>query len=227
MVRIYCFILMISFGVFGQVPKDSTNVSIDPNYLEDQLYIGVTYNIFSNTPDGFVKDGFAYGFSGGFIKDIPFNTRRNVGIGVGLGYAFNTHIQNVVVTENNVNIRNAELNESTYTIKTNSLEFPLEFRWRTSTLEKYKFWRIYTGLNISYVLNSSSIGERNDELVELTEVLELEKWQYAYSLSAGYGTWNFYLHYTLNPFFKSNSTLDSGSELKMNSFKMGLIFYLL
>ena len=221
------FLLLFLFGteVFAQVSKDS--VFIDPKYLEDQLYIGVTYNIFANTPDGFVKDGFAYGFSGGFIKDIPFNERRNIGMGVGLGYAFNTHIQNIVVTSNDLNLNQATTNQDTYTIKTNSLEFPIEFRWRTSTLDKYKFWRIYTGLHISYVLNSSSIGERNDELIQLTEVLQLEDWQYAYCIAAGYGTWNFYLHYTLNPFFKGNSSFHDGGELKMNSFKMGLIFYLL
>jgi len=225
MLRTFLFLFLFGTRVFSQVSKDS--VSIDPKYLEDQLYIGVTYNIFANTPDGFVKDGFAYGFSGGFIKDIPFNERRNIGMGVGLGYAFNTHIQNIVVTTNALNLNQANTNQSTYTIKTNSLEFPIEFRWRTSTLKKYKFWRIYTGLHFSYVLNSSSIGERNDELIQFTEVLQLEEWQYAYSLAAGYGTWNFYLHYTLNPFFKGSSSFDDGEVLKMNSFKMGLIFYLL
>lgn len=212
-------------SLIAQSEKDS--LSIDPNYLEDQIYIGLTYNIFSNTPDSFVQDGFAYGISVGFIKDIPFNKQRNIGIGIGLGYSFNTYIQNYVVTENKLSeIFTSIAYSDTYTIKTNSIELPIEFRWRTSSLDKYKFWRIYAGLNISYVLNSNAIGSRTDELVVLTQVLELERLQYACTLAAGYGTWNFYMNYSLSPFFNKNSLLDTGN-LNMKTFGLGLMFYLL
>jgi hypothetical protein len=219
------FFIFFFLSLFVRSQKDS--VSIDPKYLEDQLYIGVTYNIFDNTPPGLLQDSFAYGFAGGFIKDLPFNKSRNIGMGIGFGYTFNTFIQNLIVSETAAEYLNGELYEDTYTIKTNSIEFPIEFRWRTSTLEKYKFWRIYTGINFSYVLNSKAIGIQDSSQVPLTEILELERFQYAYTLSAGYGTWNFYLHYTLNPFFKSDSHVENTVTLKMNSFKLGLIFYLL
>lgn len=213
-----------SFAVYGQ--KDS--ITVNPKYLEDQIYFGLTYNIFANTPEGFLKDGFAYGFSAGFIKDFPFNKGRNVGLGIGLGYSFNTYIQNVVVSENYVvDGFNATLFPDTYTIKTNSIELPIEFRWRTSTLEKYKFWRIYTGVNLSYVLNSNSIGENSADLVVSTENLVLEKFQYALTMAAGYGSWNFYVNYSLSPFFKSNTDTDTGAHLDMNTFRLGLMFYLL
>jgi hypothetical protein len=225
MFKNFIFLLLATSSLVAQSDKDS--LSINPKYLEDQLYFGLTYNIFSNTPDQFVQDGFAYGFSGGFIKDIPFNKRRNIGLGIGIGYTFNTYIQNLVITENSAEQNfDAITYSDTYTIKTNSLEFPIEFRWRTSTLDTYKFWRIYTGINISYVLNSKAIGVSGDELVELTQVLELERFQYAYTLAAGYGTWNFYMNYSLVPFFKKNSVLGSES-LKMNTFRLGLIFYFL
>jgi hypothetical protein len=219
------FLLLTSTSLIAQPELDS--VSINPRYLEDQLYLGLTYNVFSNTPDGFVQDGFAYGFSGGFIKDIPFNKERNIGIGIGLGYTFNTYIQNLIVTENTTQQSFDVINfPDAYAIKTNSLELPIEFRWRTSTLDKYKFWRIYTGINISYVLNSDAIGVNSNELAQITKVLELERLQYAYTLAAGYGTWNFYMNYSLVPFFNKNSTFGNES-LKMSTFRLGLMFYFL
>lgn len=218
-------LLLTTTSLIAQSEKDS--ITIDSKYLEDQIYLGLTYNIFSNTPGEFVQDGFAYGFSVGFIKDIPFNKERNIGLGIGLGYTFNTYIQNLVVTENSLEQNyDAIIYPDTYTIKTNSLELPIEFRWRTSTVDKYKFWRIYTGINISYVLNSNAIGIDSEELVGLTEVLELEKLQYAYTLAAGYGTWNFYMNYSLVPFFKKNSEIGS-ENLNMSTFRLGLMFYLL
>ena len=219
------FLLLTTTSLIAQSEKDSA--SIDPKYLEDQIYFGLTYNIFSNTPDEFVQDGFAYGFSAGFIKDVPFNKQRNIGLGIGFGYTVNTYIQNLVITQTSINQKWKAISyPDTYTIKTNSIELPIEFRWRTSTLEKYKFWRIYTGINISYTLNSKAIGLNVDELIELTDVLELERLQYAYTIAAGYGTWNFYMNYSLAPFFRKNSTIKSES-LKMNTFRLGLMIYFL
>ncbi|WP_152287028.1 porin family protein [Flavicella marina] len=202
----------------GSAQKDS--ISIDPRYLEDQLYLGLTYNIYDNTPEGFLKDGFAYGISTGFIRDIPFNKRRNFGVGLGLGYSFNTYIQNVVVTESNQDVFATETFDQTYTIKTNSIDIPFQIRWRTSTLQDYKFWRIYTGVNFSYILNSSAIGTTDNQIVNLTNVLHVKPWQYSFAISAGYGTWNVYFDYALVPFFEGDN------DLRMNTMRLGLMFYI-
>ena len=204
---------------------DST--SVDPKYLEDQLYFATTYNAFSNTPTGFVQDGFAYGFSAGFIKDIPFNDRRNFGIGVGIGYSYNTYIQNIIAAENNLDVGYTTTTyDDTYTLKTNSVEFPIEIRWRTSTLEKYKFWRVYTGVTFSYFFKTSAVGESDPNAVAITNAVDVEKFQYAVTTAVGYGTWNFYVNYALSPFFKANTTLTSGEPLDMSTFRLGLIFYI-
>ncbi len=206
--------------------KDS--LSINPRYLEDQIYIGITYNIFSNTPDGFVQNSLSYGISGGFIKDIPFNKKRNKGMAIGLGYVFDTYSQNIAVNSGTQSLLDDYITtENTYNIKTNSIELPIELRWRTSTLDKYKFWRVYTGISISYLLSASVSGIGDNELDGLIQDLSLEKLQYAYSLSAGYGTWNIYLRYALSPFFKTKRASEVTNSLKMNSFKIGIMFYLL
>ena len=39
---------------------------------------------------------------------------------------------------------------SSNTFFSHNLEVPFEFRWRTSTANKYQFWRIYTGVKFLY-----------------------------------------------------------------------------
>ena len=77
------FLLWTASNLYAQSDNDS--IAINPKYLEDQIYFGLTYNIFSNTPTDFFEDGFAYGVALGFIKDIPMNKQRNIGLGIGFG----------------------------------------------------------------------------------------------------------------------------------------------
>ena len=41
-------------------------------------------------------------------------------------------------------------------IETHLLELPIEFRWRESTPENYKFWRLYAGVKFGYAFASRS-----------------------------------------------------------------------
>lgn len=218
------FLFILSFftnAVFSQLDT----LKVDPHYLEDQLYFGTTYNTFAKTPSAFVQDGFSYGFSTGFIRDIPFNKLRNFGMGIGLGYSYNTFIQNLVAAENELEYSSTAYDD-TYTLKTNSLELPIEIRWRTSTLEKYKFWRVYTGVSFSYILSSFAVGESVPDVVAITNAVEIQRFNSAVTLSVGYGTWNFYVNYSLTPFFNKNTKLINGDELDMTTSRLGLMFYL-
>ena len=76
---------------FAQVENDT----IDSKYLEDQLYLSLSYNILRNKPVEDANSPFSLGISFGFIRDIPFNKQRNFGIGIGLGYGFNSY-QNTI-----------------------------------------------------------------------------------------------------------------------------------
>lgn len=224
LMRKILFLLFFNLFVFTVVSQvDST--AVDPRYLEDQLYFSTTYNAFSKTPEGFVQDGFAYGFSLGFIKDIPFNKRRNVGIALGLGYSYNTFIQNVVASDALIGDASTFNFDDTFTLKLSSIEMPFELRWRTSTLEKYKFWRIYTGITFSYILNSVAVSEATEVAVDVENAIDVEKFQYALTIAAGYGSWNLYMNYALSPFFDKDTVLSNGEKLEMSTFRMGLIFY--
>jgi hypothetical protein len=213
-----------SIAVYSQETLLPTN----EDYLEDQLYFGLTYNTLLYKPEGFSQNGFSYGTQFGFVKDLPFNKKRSIGAGIGVGFAHTTFNQNLRVDKvaGSYQFQIPDAYKSNRYIL-NSLEFPLEFRWRTSTLEKYKFWRVYTGLTLSYVLNFKAQHVLDAKQVTVTNTDLVERFQYALSLSAGYGTWNFYASYALRPLFKEARMESTGTPLNLQSLRIGLMFYML
>lgn len=226
--RFRVFLLCFCNFFLSVYSQSNTVVELDSLYREDQIYIGVTYNALINLPTGVSQNSFSTGFHLGVIRDFPINKQRNVAIGLGLGYSINTF---------NQNIRISTSSPSTYTIlegvnytKNNFskhlLEVPLEFRWRTSNAQTYKFWRVYTGVRIGYLLATKSVYKGEPENETHRDLRGLNTWQYGLTLSVGYNTWNGYVYYGLNPIFDSISSTNAQS-IDMNALKIGLIFYLL
>ena len=224
--RIFLLLFLSCFlAVFAQSNKAT---ELDSLYREDQIYVGITYNALKNLPNDVSQNSFSTGFHLGVIRDFPINKRRNVAIGLGLGYSINNF---------NQNIRIGSTTPPTYTIledidysKNNFtqqlLEVPFEFRWRTSNAETYKFWRIYTGVKLGYVLASKSVYKGTPENETHRGLKGLSMWQYGLTMSVGYNTWNGYIYYGLNPILDSVSSSNAQS-IDMNALKIGLIFYLL
>ena len=199
---------------WSQIEKDT----LDYKYLEDQIYLSASYNILRNKPVEDENSLFAVGFEIGFIKDIPFNKQRNVGIGIGLGYAFNSY-------KNTVNLYTDEEEFKTNKFNTNLVEIPFELRWRTSTASKYSFWRVYGGLKFSYTFQSSAELSHNGEVVKYKNLKALNDFKYGAILSAGYGTWNVNVYYGLSQLFDSVNANEE--ELNLKDFSIGLKFYIL
>ncbi|PCH77644.1 MAG: hypothetical protein COB98_02700 [Flavobacteriaceae bacterium] len=200
--------------------------SINPHYLEDQLYTSITYNILNNKPNGVKQNGFSGGFSIGFIKDIPFNTRRNFGIALGIGYNYNAYIQNIKFTEtNNTVTTTIATNFRSNRYAVNAIEFPLEIRWRTSTPSDYKFTRIYVGGKIGYAFHTRSKLSDDNGLVKTKNIAAFNKLHYGLTAAIGYSTFNFYIYYGLKPMFKG---LSIGEEtLEVSEIQIGFKFYIL
>ena len=224
--RVFLFLFCNFFvGAYAQSNKAA---ELDSLYREDQIYVGVTYNALVNLPSGVSQNSFSTGFHLGVIRDFPTNKRRNVAIGLGLGYSINTFNQNIRISSTTPTTYTIleDINYSKNNISQHLLEVPLEFRWRTSNAETYKFWRVYTGVKMGYLLASKSVynGEPGNETHR--GLTGLNTWQYGLTLSVGYNTWNGYIYYGLNPIFDSISSTNAQS-IEMNTLKIGLIFYLL
>lgn len=197
-------------------------------YLEDQLYIGVTYNSLYKLPEGINQNGFSNGIFFGYIKDLPINTRRDFGFALGLGYGRNTYFQDLKIEEvNGVTTFEEVKSFSRNKFSFHTIELPIEIRWRTSTPTKYKFWRIYSGVKLGYVF-ASNAKLKKEGTIKVRGINEVNKFQYGLTLGAGFGTWNLNVYYGLNDIFSADAFINSTEALiRTRDLRIGLIFYIL
>ena len=227
-----CFLFLSVFNVFAQeniIPEVVPEVKIDSVYREDQFYVAITYNTLVEKPTGLTQSKFSSGFSGGFLRDMPINKSTTVAIATGVGFSYLNNNQNMAITATAENPNYAIIGSDTKYSKNKfsllTFDVPIEFRWRTSTYESHKFWRIYTGIKLSYVLYDKSIFNSSTDKVLLTGNKDFNKFQYGPYVSLGYNTINLYAYYGLNPVFKSAKINDE--SVAMKSLNFGVIFYIL
>lgn len=198
-------------------------------YREDQFYMGITYNILLDLPNGVSQNNLSYGLQGGFIRDIPLNPECTFAIGIGLGYGVNSYYSNLRAIEENGDFRYEYLDDADYRrnkVETHLIEVPLEFRWRTSTRESYKFWRIYGGFKFGYIVGSRSKFV-SDSYVDSFYNTDTENLRYGLMLNVGYNTFNFHVYYGLNPLFEDGVSGPDGQAFDMFPLRLGLMFYIL
>lgn len=199
-------------------------------YREDQFYLGISYNVLLNYPGGVSQNGLSYGLLGGFIRDIPLNADCTFALGIGLGYGFNSYYSNLRALQGDEGIEYVILTDrGSYNrnkLETHLIEVPLELRWRNSTRETYKFWRIYGGVKFAYVAGSRS-KYTTDEFTDSFNNPDTENFTYGLTLNLGYNTFNLHLYYGLNDLFRDGITGPDGQQLEMAPLRIGLIFYIL
>lgn len=211
---------------------DSLQVT-DLNYREDQFYAGVGYNLLAHKPKGLSQSGFSTFINVGVIRDLPINKKRTFGFGIGLGYAFNSLSQNMLIGEDAsgnreyVILSDVDINYSKNKFEMHYLELPFEIRWRTSTPLKHDFVRVYFGVKAGYVFATRSVFKSAEGNQRYNNIKEFNALQYGLTLSAGYNTWNIHLYYGLTPIFEDGTVTAEGNDIAMQSIRIGLVFYLL
>lgn len=222
------FFIFISFLSFSQeaILQTKDSLTIDDKYLEDQIYLSITYNTLVNQPNTVADSGFSYGISTGFIKDLPLNFNRNFAFGIGLGYGFNSFNHGLKVSENSNQI-SYEIDNTLTSNKfvTHNIELPLELRWRNSTPTKYAFWRIYTGVKLSYNFSNTFSYVSTNDSFEFNNISSFNKFQTGLIVSAGYDAFNLHFYYGLTPIFKDSFIANDSIDTKI--LKFGLTFYIL
>jgi hypothetical protein len=225
-------ILFFALNVFSQekspgTQQDTLFTKIDSLYREDQFYFAVTYNILQKTPAGFSQNGLSTGLCLGFLRDMPINKKRTMAIAAGFGFSYNKYHENLLVSES-AGPYNYEIVEGNSYSK-NKLEqvfvdLPVEFRWRNSTPESHKFWRVYAGFKARYLIYDKTIfvGETT---IRVQNNKDFNKWQYGPYIAFGYNTWNFHVYYGLNPLYKSAKIGEK--PIDMQTLNLGLMFYIL
>ncbi len=209
-------LLLLFFFVAVNVFSQRDSLEVGDRYLEDQLYINVSYNLFGNKSNNKLGTGFSYGFSAGYIKDIPLQRNGRFAIGLGVGYSYDSFIHEFLIKEENGIHTFTIDSEKNNSFRLHNLEFPIQIRFRTSDVNKYSFWRIYSGITLAHYLMNKYAGPTTT----IYNLPEFNSWQTAITLSVGYGTFNFYAYYSITPLFDQTT-------VNANIIKLGLSFYLL
>ena len=229
--RFSCILIILLFSsAFVEAQVLDSNQNGDRKYLEDQFYFGLTYNFATELPTGVSQRNLSYGLQGGFIKDIPLSYDRTFGLGIGLGYGINSYYTNLLAsqqgTELEYTILDSDADFKRNKIATHVLELPFQFRWRNSTPQEYKFWRIYTGIKMGYVFDGRSKYVSSTEKIVLVNK-DIRDFQYGLTLNVGYNTFNIHIYYALSSLFNDGIMVQSGEAIEYKPLKVGLIFYIL
>lgn len=229
--RVYLFIItfFLTLGTYAQQQEIDFD-AVDSLYREDQFYLNITYNALQKRPDGIKQNKLSPGIAFGFLRDMPFNKKRTFAFAAGLGYSLSVYNQNLQITEAGTTysyqVPDADNSFSKNKLSLHTVDFPLEFRWRDSTPESHIFWRVYTGVKLSYVFYDQYKSEGSSGNVTITNNKDLNQFKYGVYVAAGWNTWNFYAYYGLNPMFKTSAKIGNQS-IDMNTANFGLMFYIL
>lgn len=228
-VSLFIITFFTSLGIYAQQKEIDFDV-VDSLYREDQFYLDITYNALQKRPDGIAQNKLSLGFSFGFLRDMPINEKRTFAFAAGLGYSLGIYNHNLDInTTNGINsyqVFDPEVSFSENKLSLHYIDLPLEFRWRNSTPESHVFWRVYTGLKLSYLIydeykSKTSIGD-----LKLSNNNDFNQFHYGIYMAIGWNTWNFYAYYGLNPLLKSSARIGNDS-INMNTTNFGLMFYIL
>jgi hypothetical protein len=239
--RSYLFIitLFMAFGTYAQqedVKKEEPKKveidfdAIDSLYREDQFYFNITYNALQKRPDGITQNKLSPGLAFGFLRDMPVNKKRTVAFAAGLGYSLAIYNQNLGIRQvegvNTYQVFDSEIAFSKNKLSLHFVDLPIEFRWRDSTPESHIFWRVYTGLKLSYLFYDQYKSEAETGNFKQSNNPDFNQFHYGIYISAGWNTWNFYAYYGLNPLLKDSAKI-GGQAIGMNTTNFGLMFYIL
>jgi hypothetical protein len=228
------FLLILPIALRAQdslaVKKDVPDFGApDSLYREDQFYIGFTYDILEQRPAGMQQNKFSSGITFGVLRDMPFNKARTWSVAAGVGIGIHNYNHNLGISHSGSDYQYGVLPDTIAYQKNklilDYLDVPIEIRWRTSTPNSHKFWRVYTGIKLGYLLFSKYKYSDSDGKRTTNYLGDLDKFRYGLYLATGYNTWNLNVYYGLNPIFKSGMV--EGERLKMHALNVGLMFYIL
>ena len=161
---------------------------------------------------------------------MPINKKRTLSVAAGLGYSLAIYNQNLGISETNgtytYQVLDSDISFTKNKLSFHYIDLPIEFRWRNSTPESHVFWRVHSGVKLSYLFYDQYKSVSSNGTVTLSNNKDLNQFEYGFYLSFGWNTWNFYAYYGLNPTFKSSAKIENQS-ISMNTTNFGLMFYIL
>ncbi|MDD4819340.1 MAG: outer membrane beta-barrel protein [Flavobacteriales bacterium] len=203
-------------------------------YLDDQLYISFSYNILTALPDEMREYSFSNTFALGYIRDIPLNKRRNIGLGIGAGLGFHSYYTNLSLTKDEFGVLDIhtmgsdEYKSNRFSLQT--VDFPIQLRFRGSTADKFNFWRVYAGITASWVYKNSATIKTEIQKIRYYDISPLQTWLFMANLQVGYGKFTVKVDYSINSLFErsyNGAPLAIDGLSNVHTCNVGLLVYIL
>lgn len=230
--KLVCLLGLLWGSPFCAAQVVEPNESAHEFYREDQFYLALSYDLLAEVPEAVATRGIIGGIQFGFIRDWPLTSKGNWALGTGVGLGYDRYGQNIIVQSSQEAEPTWTIEQSPSAIEANSLqlttlEFPLEIRWRTSTPEIYKFWRLYTGIKWSQGLFTQTVFKGPNRSETLTDLPQLRKGIWYATASFGYGTFNVQVQWGLTPLLLDVQDDATGQPIGLRPIKLGIMFYIL
>ena len=152
LITLFCF---LSLGLYSQNNTESNS------YREDQFYFASSYFIQTESIKDFKQNGFSGNFQFGFIRDFPLNKDSTRALGLGLGYERNYFTSNIQPIEQDDQIDYrivvSRFLESKNKISFSSISFPIEYRWRKSSLTNINSGEFIRALRLKRIFRCTLI----------------------------------------------------------------------
>lgn len=229
---IICLFLSVT-GLYAQdlgVKNDSLSfpsLKDGDYYREDQLFFNFSAISLLNKSQGLEQSGFSYTITTGYLRDIPINKRGSLAFAVGAAYRYNSlQLYNTPadISEPLVVLSDQQTIDN-FGLKVHGIQFPLEFRWRSSTATKYTFWRVYTGFSFNYLM----VPEYKYTLDQSTEKIsskdQIRNWEFGPHINLGYGFWNFHMFYSMTGVF-DDELQSASSWADFRYLELGISWYI-
>ncbi|MCY4268083.1 MAG: outer membrane beta-barrel protein [Flavobacteriaceae bacterium] len=226
--KLFYHILFPSILFLGSLGYGQNTQRTNDPYREDQVYLGLSFLSIVRNQSDFFQKGVSSHFQIGIIRDLPLSANGKWAAGIGLGYStaqFSSNLKrrSSSNTEKTAYELEREAGSSTIAHGFQSIEFPIELRWRNSSPTDYQFWRVHTGIKFLWNISAKSKFEHSK-----TNILnEVNRWSHELFVAFGYNTWNIYVSYEIKAVLTNLPIINMENSLQMNALKLGLIFFLL
>jgi len=181
-----------------------------------------------NTPPDLVEKWNSQGWQLMFMRETRLGLRSHFAFAYGLGFSTNywhTNLNIKTLPQGGISYQYLPT-DSTYKtnrFSANYIDLPIEFRYRSKSNHKGRYFRLYVGGLVGYKINSFSEFKESNYNVKFYKITDLASWHYGVFVRTGFWLFNLYAYYGLNPVFSDIKVGNAPEGLgDMHSFSLGL-----
>lgn len=154
-----------------------------------------------------LKQNFGYNIGFSFMREKLFGT-SHFSLGFGLGFSSYTYSNNLNITTDPATEQSVYQfldNDTAYDQNKQVLQYlevPIEFRFRSRSNRKGRYFRFYPFVKAGYQIRSYNHFVKGNYSVVDFNIRDLNRWRVLAGIRTGYWIFSFYASYELTPLYQ-------------------------